>query len=138
MASIYKRGKTWTANVFVIQDGKRKRKTKSGFGTKSEANKWAIGIENQKINNQLTKKDGIIGDMFDEWYAVFKEPQLETKSKAWYTAISKVIRTYWPDKHLSEISSARSLDMLLMKIISARTLQEMLKLMLLKKARAAI
>lgn len=74
MASIYKRGKTWTANVFVIQDGKRKRKTKSGFGTKSEANKWAIGIENQKINNQLIKNDGIIGDMFDEWYAVFKEP----------------------------------------------------------------
>ena len=106
MASIYKRGKTWTANVFVIQDGKRKRKTKSGFGTKTEANKWAIGIENQKINNQLTKNDGIIGDMFDEWYAVFKEPQLETKSKAWYTAISKVIRAYWPDKRLSEISSA--------------------------------
>lgn len=45
MASIYKRGKTWTANVFVIQDGKRKRKTKSGFSTKSEANKWATETE---------------------------------------------------------------------------------------------
>ncbi|MGR8823725.1 tyrosine-type recombinase/integrase [Leuconostoc citreum] len=106
MASIYKRGKTWTANVFIIQDGKRKRKTKSGFDTKTQANKWAIGVENQKINHELSKKDGIIADMFDEWYEIFKEPQLETKSKAWYKAISQIIRKYWDNKKLSEITSA--------------------------------
>ena len=106
MASIYKRGKTWTANVFIIQDGKRKRKTKSGFDTKTQANKWAIGVENQKINHELSKKDGIIADMFDEWYEIFKEPQLETKSKAWYKAISQILRKYWDNKKISELTSA--------------------------------
>lgn len=58
MASIYKRGKTWTANVFVTIDGTRKRKTKSGFTTKAEANKWAVDVEHKKINDILVKKDG--------------------------------------------------------------------------------
>jgi len=106
MASIYKRGKTWTANVFILQGNTRKRKTKSGFATKSEANKWAVGIEDKKLNNQLKMNDGIFADMFDEWYRIFKQPQLETKSKAWYTAISKIIRRYWPDKKISDITSA--------------------------------
>ena len=70
MASIYKRGKTWTANVFILQGNTRKRKTKSGFATKSEANKWAVGIEDKKLNNQLKMNDGIFADMFDEWYRI--------------------------------------------------------------------
>ncbi|MBZ5980080.1 site-specific integrase [Leuconostoc gasicomitatum] len=105
MASIYKRGRTWTANVFLIAGDTKKRKTKSGFTTKSEANKWAIGIENQKINNVLTTKDGIIADMFNDWYQVFKEPQLETKSKTWYMTTHRVISDYWPNKKISEVDS---------------------------------
>jgi len=106
MASIYKRGTSWTASVSINKDGTYKKKTKSGFRTKTDANKWAIETESQKINNTLIKKDGVIADMFDEWYMIFKEPQLETKSKAWYRAISQVLVKYWDKKKLSEISSA--------------------------------
>lgn len=55
MASIYKRGETWTANVSFVSSGKRVRKTKSGFKSKREANTWAIQIENLKIDNELNQ-----------------------------------------------------------------------------------
>ncbi len=106
MASIYKRGSKWTASVSININGKYKKKTKSGFITKSEAKKWSIEVENQKINDTLSKGNGIIADMFDDWYEVFKEPLLETKSKAWYKVISKLLREKWPNKRISDISTA--------------------------------
>jgi len=106
MASIYKRGTSWTASVSININGNYKKKTKSGFRTKTDANKWAIETENQKINNTLSKGNGIIAEMFDDWYEVFKEPLLETKSKAWYKVISKLLREEWPNKRISDISTA--------------------------------
>ncbi len=51
-----------------------RKKTKSGFITKTEANRWAVEIESQRNNSTLPTKDGIISEMFKEWYLVFKEP----------------------------------------------------------------
>ncbi|MCP1276271.1 site-specific integrase [Leuconostoc citreum] len=106
MASIYKRGKTWTANVLITANGDKKRKTKSGFTTKSEANKWAVEIEHQKNNDILVKKDGLITEMFYDWYIVFKEPHLETRSKTWYITTLTVMKKYWESKRLSDLNSA--------------------------------
>lgn len=106
MASIYKRGKTWTASVSVPIDGVYKKKTKSGFTTKTEANRWAVEIESQRNNSTLPTKDGIISEMFEEWYLVFKEPQLQTHSKAWYKAIIKLLDKEWPNRLLSSITTA--------------------------------
>lgn len=106
MASIYKRGKTWTASVSVPINGVYKKKTKSGFTTKTEANRWAVEIESQRNNRTLPTKDGIISEMFEEWYLVFKEPQLQTHSKAWYKAIIKLLDNEWPNRLLSSISTA--------------------------------
>ncbi|MBZ5958181.1 site-specific integrase [Leuconostoc gasicomitatum] len=106
MASIYKRGTSWTASVSINKDRIYKKKTKSGFRTKTDANKWAIETESQKINDTLSKGNGIIAEMFDDWYEVFKEPVLETKSKAWYKVISKLLREEWPNKRISDISTA--------------------------------
>lgn len=53
MTNIYKRGKTSTANILVTVDGQHKRKTKSGFLTKSQANKWSISVEEQKNTGKL-------------------------------------------------------------------------------------
>ena len=106
MASIYKRGKTWTASVSVPINGVYKKKTKSGFTTKTEANRWAVEIESQRNNRTLPTKDGIISEMFEEWYLVFKEPQLQTHSKAWYKAIIKLLDNKWPNRLLSIISTA--------------------------------
>ncbi|WP_288946115.1 site-specific integrase [uncultured Leuconostoc sp.] len=106
MASIYKRGKTWTASVSIPINGVYKKKTKSGFTTKTEANRWAVEIESQRNNSTLATKDGIISEMFEEWYLVFKEPQLQTHSKAWYKAIIKLLDNKWPNRLLSSISTA--------------------------------
>lgn len=106
MASIYKRGKTWTASVSVPINGVYKKKTKSGFTTKTEANRWAVEIESQRNNRTLPTKDGIISEMFEEWYLVFKEPQLQTHSKAWYKTIIKLLDNKWPNRLLSSISTA--------------------------------
>lgn len=106
MASFYKRGTNWTASVSIKVDGSFKKKTKSGFKTKREATNWAIEMENKKINDTLSKRDGIIAEMFDEWYAIFKEPLLETQTKGWYRLVSKILRKEWPDRKLSEINSS--------------------------------
>jgi integrase len=50
MASIFKRGKKWSYNVFIGRDpitGKRKQKSKSGFNTKKEAEIAAAKIESE-------------------------------------------------------------------------------------------
>lgn len=60
----------------------------------------------KKINNKLPTKDGVISDMFEEWFLVFKEPHLQTKSKAWYNAIIKLLRKEWPERHLSDVTTA--------------------------------
>ena len=106
MASFYKRGTNWTASVSIKVDGLFKKKTKSGFKTKREATNWAIEMENKKINDTLSKRDGIIAEMFDEWYAIFKEPLLETQTKGWYRLVSKILRKEWSDRKLSEINSS--------------------------------
>lgn len=106
MASIYKRGKTWTANVFVIVGEKRTRKTKSGFVTKTEANKWAVNIENQKLQNELIVQNEVFVKSFEEWYLVFKEPRLETATKQWYKRTLSLLTQKWGDRLLTDISSS--------------------------------
>lgn len=105
MASIYKRGKTWTANVFIIKDGTRKRKTKSGFSTKSEANKWATETEYKKQSHQLSTSNTLFIDEFKDWYNVFKEPQLETATKVWYRTTTNLLDREWSDKKINEVTS---------------------------------
>lgn len=105
MASIYKRGKTWTANVFFVRGGIRKRNTKSGFATKAEAVKWATEIEFKKQNKQLSTKNSLFIDEFKEWYTVFKEPQLETATKVWYKTTINLLAREWPDKKINEVTS---------------------------------
>lgn len=81
MASIYKRGKTWTANVSIMNGKTRIRKTMSGFTTKRDATIWANDIEFKKQNEDLVVKDHLFTEAFEDWYHVFKEPQLETATK---------------------------------------------------------
>ena len=41
MAYIKKRGKTWSVQISWYSNDERKYKTKSGFATKRDAQKWA-------------------------------------------------------------------------------------------------
>ncbi|KAA8371136.1 site-specific integrase [Leuconostoc carnosum] len=105
MASIYKRGKSWTANVSVVVDDKRVRKTKSGFITKRDAQKWANDAEFKKQNKQLSTNDSLFVDEFEDWYTVFKEPQLETATKLWYKTTKNLLVKKWPTKKINEVTS---------------------------------
>ena len=105
MASIYKRGSKWTANVFIIQDGQRKRKTKSGFSTKREAQAWSVDAEMKKKNNEFNVDNAVFTEAFEEWYHIFKEPQLETATKQWYRTTLSVLKSNWGNKKLSEVTS---------------------------------
>ncbi|QOY97093.1 tyrosine-type recombinase/integrase [Leuconostoc citreum] len=105
MASIYKRGKTWTANVSIMQDKKRIRKTMSGFLTKRDATSWANDIEVQKQNDVLVIQDPVFTTAFEEWYLIFKEPQLETSTKQWYKRTLSLLQEKWANKKMSEIAS---------------------------------
>lgn len=75
MASIYKRGDTWTVNVSVVTNGKRSRRTKSGFKTKREANVWAVDIENKKNNDELSSTfspDITVPEYYEKWLETYK------------------------------------------------------------------
>ncbi|MCT4419816.1 site-specific integrase [Leuconostoc falkenbergense] len=73
MASIYKRGKTWTASVSVPYQGGYKKKTRSGFKTKTEANAWSAKTEGQKYDGELKFDSSLpVGEYFKEWLTVYK------------------------------------------------------------------
>lgn len=105
MASIYKRGKTWTANVSIMNGKTRIRKTMSGFTTKRDATIWANDIEFKKQNKQISTKDALFIDEFKDWYTVFKEPQLETATKVWYKTTTNLLTRKWPDKKIDSVTT---------------------------------
>ncbi|QEA50229.1 tyrosine-type recombinase/integrase [Leuconostoc lactis] len=105
MESIYKRGKTWTANVSIMNGKTRIRKTMSGFTTKRDATIWANDIEFKKQNEDLVVKDHLFTEAFEDWYHVFKEPQLETATKQWYKRTLSLLKEKWDGKKLSELTS---------------------------------
>lgn len=108
MASIYKRGNTWTANVFVLKNGQRRRKTKSGFRTKAEANGWAMQTEADKVNNTLVLPNKIsFPDAFDNWYQTYKEPTLSPATKRWYKFTSGVLHERFNNVRLSSMDRQR-------------------------------
>lgn len=75
MASIYKRGATYTVNVSIVKNGKRVRKTKSGFKTKRDANYWANDIEHRKNNDELSAvfaPDITVPEYFGKWLETYK------------------------------------------------------------------
>lgn len=105
MASIYKRGNTWTANIFVMKDGKRRRKTKSGFKTKAQAKGWANEMEVAKQNNTLTlRSDMLFADFYDNWFVTFKAPTITKATSRWYLYVSKSIRDYFPKTKIEDVT----------------------------------
>lgn len=73
MASIYKRGNTWTVSVSVPFEGSYKKKTKSGFKTKTEANQWAIKTEGAKIDGDINfNPSKPLVDFLQEWVDTYK------------------------------------------------------------------
>lgn len=105
MAYIYKRGKTWTADVSLLMNGKRKHKTKSGFSTKVSAQRWANETEVEKQNNDLILDSGqTFPDFFGEWYTTFKKNTVGLDAQRWYVYILKTLRENFPNTKLETIT----------------------------------
>lgn len=109
MASYSKKYGKWQARIFWKDiTGKKHRKTKNGFPTKTEAKKWAaeasVDIQNGiKIDREVT-----FANYYHDWYKKFKEPRLSSDaSKAWYENVSKLINAFFSKDKLHDINRSK-------------------------------
>jgi integrase len=104
MAFLEKRGKTWRAGVSIKTIGGYKRKPKSGFRTKAEAQAWANEMETAKAKGFVNmSKDQLLTDYFHEWYTTYKTGVAPATLK-WYVNVEKYISEYLPNVLLSELT----------------------------------
>lgn len=94
MASIRKKGNTWSVRISWQENGKQRQREKSGFKTKAEAKKY--GIEQEEFMNKgfgILAKDVPFADYFKTWYTTFKtkdvSPITLKRYKNFYKQISK-------------------------------------------------
>lgn len=106
MASIYKRSNNWTVEVVYRVDGVRKKKRKSGFTTKSEAQKWANLTESKKYSGELSSTEKLFYPTMIQWYQIFKEPKIARATKLWFNTVLKLVEQEWPDKLVSDVRSS--------------------------------
>lgn len=105
MASIYKRDGKWRAEVNYKDGGKYKKKTKSGFKTKAEANAWAADIENLKNTNfsAFNNNKEIFVNYFHEWYTLYKS-EVRPSTLRSYSLHENWLRRNFPDLTISELN----------------------------------
>ncbi|MDD9139177.1 site-specific integrase [Fructobacillus sp. CRL 2054] len=106
MASIYKRSNSWTASVSIKLNGQYRKKTKSGFPTKKEAEQWANENEVAKAKGVFNKKKLLFYPTMKKWYEVFKEPKVARATKKWFEAVLKIVEREWPNKPIEDVRSS--------------------------------
>lgn len=105
MASISKRDGGWKAQIsYKNNQGEFRRRTKSGFRTKAEANAWAAEIET-KLNNgeSFTDSEQLFYEYFEDWYNLYKT-NLRPASFKNYVINGKNLKRYAPSLKLSQIN----------------------------------
>lgn len=117
MASIYKRGKTWTvrfskrvkewdpdkqAMVSVL-----KQKSKGGFKTKAEANAYGIKMEAESLSGVDVTKNPTLTDYFKKWYETYKKPGASDATKTKYKFHILIIKKYWGQTRIKDISRSQ-------------------------------
>jgi len=97
MATIYKRGKTYTYAIDIGKDGKgiRRKKTKGGFRTKKEAVQAAATIENSLASGTFINEKKIqLYDFIDQWFDGYAM-QIKASTKVNTTTAIHVIKQYF-------------------------------------------
>lgn len=110
MATIEKRGKTYTARISLKVNGKYKRKSKSGFTTKTAAKSWAI--EQESLKNKGLNTIGasqLFSDYFENWYKLYKT-DITKSSLRWYKHSHQMIEWYLPPVTLEKLTRATLQD----------------------------
>ena len=104
MARIRKRGKKWTAEVSWYINNERQYKSKGGFETKRDAQKWANEMEVAKDDEQISNKDPIFAEYFKIWYETFKIIGKSNNTKRRYARIYDLIKLNFPDVKISKMN----------------------------------
>jgi integrase len=107
MACIFKRGKTWSYSIDIGKDinGKRRKKTKGGFRTQTEAKRAAAIIAAEVAQNIFIDDSKItFGAYADRWLEIYKNTvKVSTADLRRHHIV--VLKKYCGKKHLSQISA---------------------------------
>lgn len=104
MASIYKRGKTWTYQVAYYDGDKKKFVTKGGFKRQTDAKNAAIVIESKKNIVGLSDSEKItFYDYFNDWVNTYKVGKVSPGTELKYKTVVKLISKTFSDQLLKNI-----------------------------------
>lgn len=109
MPTFEKNGNTYRAVISVTRNGVRKRKSKRGFKTKTEAMRWAYeqeGTKNDliKLQKNVSNNPTTFPDAFEDWYWTFKEPNIKESTKVWYLNTIKILNNYFKNVETTDIT----------------------------------
>ncbi|WP_099973878.1 site-specific integrase [Lactobacillus terrae] len=104
MASIYKRGKTWTYEVSYYENGKKHKTTKGGFKRQTDAKNAAIEIESKKNTVGLSDSENItFANYFKNWVEVYKVGKVSTGTELKYKTVVTMIENYFGNKLMKDV-----------------------------------
>ena len=93
MASITKRGKTWSYRVYYYDNGERKYVSQSGFRTKAEAKDASVLKENEMlIGKNISKEQMLLADYMENWKNLYKEDTISVGGISRINTIIKYVR----------------------------------------------
>ena len=93
MASIYKRGKTWSYKVYYYDNGKQKAVSKSGFKTKAEAKDASVIRENEMLQGKnFSKERTFLADFMENWRKSYKENVISPKTLQQIRIVTNYVR----------------------------------------------
>ncbi|KRN13424.1 phage-related integrase [Fructilactobacillus fructivorans] len=105
MANIQKRNNKWRARVSFFDSRHKRRFLSKTFNTKTEAKKWSIDQEQKRNTNQIiVDNNKTLVDYYFDWYKTFKEPILSNATKRRYVATGNVLKRYWGNARLKDIT----------------------------------
>ncbi len=112
MATFRKKNGKWQARLSWMDHDKRHWKSKQGFPTKRQAQKWALDQENQLQKGvQVDKKVSFV-DYYNKWVETYKAPYLSDGSVKRYRQLGQVLKNYFHDRPITEITRTDYQDFL--------------------------
>ena len=104
MASFEKRGKKYRAVVSVMDNGVRRKVSKT-FPTKKEATEWATIMEADKFQNKkIIASSMTFSDWFKRWMENYKKSEVRESTYAAYKSDYNVISKYFGNTTLAELT----------------------------------
>lgn len=100
-----KREKTWQAVVNYTENGKYKKKTKSGFKTKGEATQYEAELKiSLKKTPYLVDANLPFVDYYDNWLEEYIKNGISEQTIRNYRATQKIVHEFFSDVLLSDIT----------------------------------